>query len=245
MAVPPPGNAFIQLTREEIGLINPGVYTNSLSGANTNQISRVTVITGHITAAKQEQCINEANGCQLKFNEFVQWLKDRNLLPRDVGDATLSHLYCPFIWRILSSAKATEDHRDIQVIPPAWLTYGPRGAGLYRIIGCPQRDGVGLALPNGYGNGLSPHDLYQRADVIVKLNECVNAIVLGYGEGRARVGGGRAVVTIYEIVTGAAGPEVAAIQRQENNNNLGGGARNKYKTRRIKRRKARLQSRRR
>jgi hypothetical protein len=245
MAAPPPENAFLQLRPEEIQLINPDIYTNSLSGAHTNTISRVTVITGHITAAKQERCINEANGCQLKFNEFVQWLKDHNprLLARDLGDAPLSHLYCPFIWRILSIAKASGRHPAIQDIPRAWLTYGPRGAGLYRIIGCPQREGgVGLALPNGYGNGLSPHDLYEKADVIAKLDECVSAVVRGYGDGRVQVGGDRAVETIYGIVTGAAGPEVAD---QENNSNLGGGARYRSKTYRIKRRRSHLLSRRR
>ena len=151
MAAAPFVNAEIILTPEEAVLPDPGLYTPSLSGAHNGTISRVTVLTGHITTDIQTACVAVV---QREFDELTDFLKVQGLL-REVAGGRYSHIYCPFIWRVLSLGG--------KAVPASWLTYGPRSAGLFRNIVTTPRNPAGenaLLFQNPYGTDLSSPAVY-------------------------------------------------------------------------------------
>ena len=283
--VPPFVNNEIILTVAEAVLPDPNPYTPSLSGGHAGTISRITVLTGHITTHIQVACIAVV---QDQFDELTDFLKIQGLL-REVVGGRYSHIYCPFIWRVLTLGGT--------VVPPSWLTYGPRSAGLFENIVTTPRNPAGenaIIFPNRYGTDLSDPTVYsdpawdeacleasQIPDAVNRIYALVTGTAAEAGILKRRAGmAARSRRTAAQFLRRAAAhfrdaaataataaarlavapadwPKLAAVAADElaaaegdevpenNFHNLGGGARHRYKTRRIKRRKSRLLSRRR
>jgi hypothetical protein len=196
MAAAPFVNNEIILTVAEAALPDPNPYTPSLSGAHNGTISRITVLTGHITTNIQTACVSVV---QDQFDELTDILKVKNLL-REVAGGRYSHIYCPFIWRVLTLGG--------KAVPASWLTYGPRSAGLFRNIITTTRNPAGenaLLFINRYGTDLSSPAVYQDP---AWDEACLNA---------SRVPG--AVDRMYALVQGAAVRQGGYKTRRRNKKN--------------------------